>query len=173
MGLLAASFGSLLVAYRPVLETIAGIVMLAMGAFLLGLLPRGWTLVLMREWRFSAPNGVVDGFAPLGLGLLFAAGWTPCIGPVLGSILTYVGATGSMATGALLMVLYSLGFAVPFLAVGLGWSMGLRALGWLKRHGELVTRLSGVALVIVGLLYLTGQVAQISIWAQHFGPKLG
>jgi cytochrome c-type biogenesis protein len=92
---------------------------------------------------------------------------------VLGSILTYVGATGSLVTGALLMVLYSLGFAVPFLAIGLGWSVGLRALGWLKLHGELVTRVSGVALVIVGLLYLTGQVTQISIWAQHLGPTLG
>lgn len=173
MGLVAASFGSLLVAYRPVLETVAGIAMLAMGAFLLNLLPRPWTEFLTREWRFSAPGGVVSGAAPFGLGLLFAAGWTPCIGPVLGSILVYAGASGSLGLGAMLMVLYSLGFAVPFLAVGLGWSVGLRALGWMKRHGELVTRLSGAALVIVGLLYLTGQVAEISIWAQHLGPKLG
>jgi cytochrome c-type biogenesis protein len=173
MGLAAASFGSLLVAYRPVLETIAGIAMLAMGAFLLNLLPRAWTEFLMREWRMSAPNGVVSGVAPFGLGLLFAAGWTPCIGPVLGSILVYAGASGSLGTGAMLMVLYSLGFAVPFLAVGLGWSVGLRTLGWMKRHGELVTRVSGAALVVVGLLYLTGQVAQISIWAQHLGPRFG
>jgi cytochrome c-type biogenesis protein len=173
MGLLAASFGSLLVAYRPVLETVAGIAMLAMGAFLLGLLPRSWTEFLMREWRLNAPTGAVSGVAPFGLGLLFAAGWTPCIGPILGSILTYVGATGNLGAGALLMTFYSLGFAVPFLAIGLGWSVGLRALGWMKRRGDLVTRVSGAALVVVGLLYLTGQVAQISIWAQHFGPRLG
>jgi cytochrome c-type biogenesis protein len=173
MGLLAASFGALLVAYRPVLETVAGIAMLAMGAFMLNLLPRAWTELLMREWRMNAPSGVVSGVAPFGLGLLFAAGWTPCIGPVLTSILAYVGAAGSVGLGMMLMVLYSLGFAVPFLAIGLGWSVGLRALGWFKRHGELVTRVSGVALIVVGLLYLTGEVTQISIWAQHFGPRLG
>jgi cytochrome c-type biogenesis protein len=174
MGLLAASFGSLLVAYRPVLETVAGIAMLGMGAFLLNWLPTPWTAFLQQEWRLAAPTGVIGGAAPFGLGVLFAAGWTPCIGPVLGAILAYAGASASLALGAGLMVVYSLGFAVPFLAIGLGWSVGLRALGWVKQHGDVVTRVSGVALVVVGLLYLTGQVEQISIWTQHLaGPKLG
>ena len=173
MGLLTTSFGAPLVAFRPVLETIAGIATVVIGAFLLGALPRSWMDLLMRERRPNAPPGIGGGLAPFGLGVLFAAGWTPCVGPVLGAILAYTGASASLATGAAMMVLYSLGFAVPFLAVGLGWSVGLRALGWLRHHGEFVTRVSGVALVIVGLLYLTGHVAQISIWAQHLGSRIG
>ena len=195
LGLLAGSFGSLLVAYRPALETVAGIVMLVMGAFLLNLLPRSWMQAMSREWRLvwpPSPRGggaggevrsplacagrgsrALGGLAPFGLGVVFAAGWTPCIGPVLGAILLYVGASAGAGKGVVLLALYALGFALPFLAIGLGWSVGLRALGWLKRYGNVVTVVSGVALILVGLLYLTGQVAQISIWAQHLTPGLG
>lgn len=174
MGLLAASFGSLLIAYRPVLQTLAGIAMLIMGAFLLNLLPTAWIQFLMREWRLAAPRGgAVGGVAPFGLGVLFAAGWTPCIGPVLGSILLYVSASANASAGAMLLALYALGFALPFLAIGLGWSVGLRALGWFKRHSHMVTVVSGIALIVVGLIYLTGQVTVISIWAQHVAPGLG
>jgi cytochrome c-type biogenesis protein len=173
LGLLAASFGSLLVAYRPVLETVAGIAMLVMGAFLLNLLPRQWIQTLSREWRLPTQARALGGLAPFGLGVVFAAGWTPCIGPVLGSILLYASASANAGKGMLLLALYTLGFALPFLGVGLGWSGGLRAVGWLKRHGNIVTMVSGVALILVGLIYLTGQVAQISIWAQQLAPGRG
>ncbi|HEY7983550.1 MAG TPA: cytochrome c biogenesis protein CcdA [Ktedonobacterales bacterium] len=170
LGLVAASFGALLAAYKLVLETVAGIVMIVLGAFLLNLLPRAWMWALVREWRLPlAPRALagLGGLAPFGLGVVFAAGWTPCIGPVLGAILLYAGSTASAGAGAALLAAYALGFALPFLAVGLGWSAGLRALGWLKRYGQLVTMVSGVALILVGLVYLTGQVSQFAIWAQR------
>lgn len=167
LGLVAASFGALLAAYRLALETVAGIVMIVLGAFLLDLLPRAWMWALVREWRLPlAPRGLGK-LAPFGLGVVFAAGWTPCIGPVLGSILLYAGSTASAGAGMALLGAYALGFALPFLAVGLGWSAGLRALGWLKRYGQIVTIVSGVALILVGLVYLTGQVSQFAIWAQR------
>jgi cytochrome c-type biogenesis protein len=168
LGLLGGSVGGLLLAYRPVMQTVAGIVMLAMGAFLLGLLPQAWSDVLLREGRLHLKPGALSGWglaAPFLFGVVFAAGWTPCIGPVLGPVLAYASTTGSALGGAVLLSFYSLGFAVPFLAVGIGSSAGLRALGWAKRYGHTISLVSGVLLVIVGLLYLTGQVSIFSTWA--------
>ncbi len=110
LGFLVAGFGTLLAAYRPVMQTIAGIVMLVMGAFLLGLLPRPVMAFLMRENRFHLTGASLRGWgmaAPVALGVIFAAGWTPCIGPVLASILglcqrEWVGGTGRAAAGVLL-----------------------------------------------------------------------
>ena len=129
--------------------------------------------LLSREWRFTARNGALGALTPFGLGVLFAAGWTPCIGPILGAILFYAGASGSIGKGAFLLAIYALGFAVPFLVVGLGWSVGLRALGWVKRYGHAVSMAGGVALILVGLLYLSGQMPLIAIWAQRLTPWLG
>lgn len=171
LGLLAGSFGRVLAAYQPVMQTVAGIVMVVMGAFLLGLLPRALTDWLMREGRLQLRADKIGRLglaAPFALGIVFAAGWTPCIGPVLASILAYVSASANSGAGALLLTLYAVGFALPFLAVGLGWSAGLRALGWVKRYGHAISLASGVALIAVGVLYLTGEVAVFSAWAQRF-----
>ncbi len=175
LGFLVAGFGTLLAAYRPVMETIAGIVMLVMGAFLLGLLPRQVTEFLMRESRFQLSGSSLRGWgraAPFALGIVFAAGWTPCIGPVLTSILVFVGASGSAAQGGLLLAFYSIGFAIPFLVIGIGASFGLRAFGWAKRYNAVIAKVAGVALILVSLLYLTGEVSVISSWAQQFSIGL-
>jgi len=172
LGVLAGSFGGLIVAYRPVMETIAGIVMLAMGVFLLGLLPREWIVFLSRESRLHLQDSVVKRLgvtAPFALGVVFAAGWTPCIGPVLTGILVYAGASASVGQGALLLTIYSLGFAVPFLAIAFGLSAGARALDWVKKHGQVIQYVSGGLLVAVGLLYLAGQSSIFAVWAQRLG----
>jgi cytochrome c-type biogenesis protein len=175
LGFLVAGFGTLLAAYRPVMETVAGIVMLVMGAFLLGVLPRQVTEFLMRESRFQVTGASLRGWglaAPFALGIIFAAGWTPCIGPVLTSILVFVGASGSSAQGGLLLAFYSAGFAIPFLVIGIGASFGLRAFGWSKRYNNVIAKVAGVALILVSLLYLTGEVSVISSWAQQFSIGL-
>jgi cytochrome c-type biogenesis protein len=169
LGLLGASLGSWLLAYRLVLETVAGIVMVAMGAFLLNLLPRPLTELLQREGRLALRPGTLrlKGATPFVLGVVFAAGWTPCIGPVLASILLYVSASANLGQSVMLLGLYALGFALPFLAVGLGWSVGMGALGWVRRHGHAISVASGVALIVIGIVYLTGEVNIFSTWAQH------
>lgn len=173
VGVLMASAGRLLAAYSLVLQTVAGIVMVVMGAFLLNLLPRGLTMALLHEKRLSLDQtalrrlGPLRRAAPFALGFVFAAGWTPCIGPVLASILLYVGANASRGLGVTLLACYALGFALPFLAVGLGWSFSLRALGWLRRHGQRVSMVTGAALVLVGIVYLSGQASIFSSWAQQ------
>jgi len=177
LGVVAGSFGRLIAAYRPVLETLAGIVMLAMGAFLLGWLPRPLLAALSKERRLRWPRGdrrTARGVAPVALGVVFAAGWTPCIGPVLAALLAYAGASTDRGAGALLLALYALGFALPFIGVGLGWSAGLRALGWLRRHGAAVQAVTGLSLLLVGTLYLTGQATLFASWAQALalpGPR--
>ena len=174
LGLATASAGRLVVAYRPVLETIAGIVMLVMGAFLLDLLPRGLTTVLLADRRLRLSPSATTGLraaGPFVLGVVFAAGWTPCIGPMLTTILVFVGASGSSGLGLLLLSCYSLGFAVPFLAVGFGWSFSLRALDWAKRHAHAISVASGVALILVGLVYLAGQGQIFAVWAQRLTPS--
>ncbi|HEU5439407.1 MAG TPA: cytochrome c biogenesis protein CcdA, partial [Ktedonobacterales bacterium] len=210
LGAGAASFGRLIAAYRPVLETLAGIVMLAMGAFLLGWLPRPLLAALSRERRLRWPTSVGKsmggvsfgwlpqpmrmalarmpqlrwlsgvgksvrgGAAPVALGFVFAAGWTPCIGPILSGILLLAAQAGTLGGGVLLLAVYALGFAVPFIAVGLGWSASLHALGWLRRHGGAVQCATGVALLLMGVLYLTGQATLFASWAQALalpGPR--
>ena len=175
LGLLAASFGVLFVAYKPVVETVVGIIMLAMGAFLLGLLPRGWSALLAREGRVHLSPRIATRLGPAGpvlLGALFAVGWTPCIGPVLAALLTYVGASADRGTGAVLLGIYSAGFALPFFALGVGWSAGLRSLDWLRRHGRAVQLASGIGLVLVGMLYVSGQATAFAAWAQRVSPHI-
>jgi cytochrome c-type biogenesis protein len=170
LGFAAAWFGVLLGAYRPVLEAITGFVMIVMGAFLLNLLPQVLMSFLYRERKLHPLRRWVGGAAPFGLGIVFAAGWTPCIGPVLGSILLYAGASASLAQGGFLLAMYALGFAVPFLLIGVGWASGLHALGWTRKYGRIVSLVSGVALILVGIFFLSGQVYTFSIWAQHVMP---
>ena len=175
LGLLAASFGRLFAAYQPVMETIVGIVMLVMGAFLLGLLPQSWSSFLLREGRLHLRPGPVRHLGmlgPLALGVVFAAGWTPCIGPVLAALLTYVGATANLTWGAVLLTLYSLGFALPLLALGFGWSVSFRVLDWFRRHGYAISLVTGGALILVGLVYVSGQISTFAIWAQRFTPSV-
>jgi cytochrome c-type biogenesis protein len=172
LGFVAAWFGALLSAYRLVLEAIAGAFMILMGAFLLNLLPTGLMHLLYRERKLHPQGQRLGVLTPLALGVAFAAGWTPCIGPVLGSILLYAGASASLARGSVLLAFYALGFALPFLLVGVGWASGLHALGWARRYGRVVTMISGVALILVGLVFLSGQVYYFSIWAQQVAPPL-
>jgi cytochrome c-type biogenesis protein len=172
LGFVAAWFGGLLSAYRPVLEAITGIVMILMGAFLLNLLPSAIMSVLYRERKLHLRGQWMGRAAPFALGMLFAAAWTPCIGPVLGSILLYAGASASLALGGFLLAMYALGFAVPFLLIGLGWTSGLRALGWTRKYGRIISLVSGGALILVGLFFLSGQVSAFSIWAQRVMPPL-
>jgi cytochrome c-type biogenesis protein len=169
LGVISASAGRLVAAYTPVLETIAGIVMVIMGVFLLGWLPEPVMKLLARERRLHLGRpglARLGAVGPVALGVVFAAGWTPCIGPVLGPILLAVGTTGQVGSGFVLLLIYSIGFGLPFLAIGLGWSFSLRLLRWLRRHGQLVTAVTGLFLIAFGILYLTGWVTIFADWAQ-------
>ena len=164
LGASAALFGGLLDEYRRPLGRIAGGVMILMGLVVIGVFQAP---VLLRERRFH-PNGRPLGVAaPLLLGMAFAFGWTPCIGPVLASILFYAGTAETLGNGAFLLLIYSLGLGVPFVLTGLGFSRMLGVFGWVKRHYQAINVTSGALLVTVGALFVSERFFWLSIAAQR------
>ena len=105
------------------------------------------------------------------LGMAFALGWTPCIGPVLGGILG-LASQGGTARGTLLLACYSAGLGVPFLLVGLGVRRFMGAVGWVRRHYEPITAVSGGLLVVVGILLLSGQFTRLFAPLARYTPRL-
>jgi cytochrome c-type biogenesis protein len=117
-----------------------------------------------RERRFDMariPAGPKGAFP---LGMAFAFGWAPCIGPVLATILAAAAATQTAAWGALLLVFYSLGLGIPFVALALGFSRARGSLAWLRRHGRKIEMVGGAMLVGVGVLFVSGA------WRSFFIP---
>ncbi|MDE3075117.1 MAG: cytochrome c biogenesis protein CcdA [Chloroflexota bacterium] len=163
LGTAAALFGSLLGVLQGPLYRVTGAAMIALGLFMTGLLK---VPMLHRELRFhSQPSRIGDHNAVL-LGMAFAVGWTPCIGPVLASILLYVSATATVGAGTSLLLVYSLGLGVPFVLAALGVS-GSSGWMWLKRHSQALNAVSGATLVAMGALFLTGRFFYLSILTQR------
>jgi cytochrome c-type biogenesis protein len=152
--------GSWLRAYRDTITVVMGVALIALGLVFAGAVP--W---LQREWRIHTIPAVGLGAAPL-IGALFALGWTPCIGPTYSVIvgLTYTDATAGR--GALLSACYALGLGIPFIVAGLFYSRTLNALGWVRRRQQLIMRLGGAMLIVVGLLLVTGWWDWIVQWLQ-------
>ncbi len=161
LGVSLALVGSALLRRLPLIVQVSGAGIMVMGFAMMGLLR---IPMLGREKRFdlarvrSGPRGAFL------MGTAFAFGWTPCIGPILATILTAAAASGTAAWGAVLLVLYSLGLGVPFVALGLGFQRARGSLAWLRRHGRAVEIVGGAALVGVGALFVSGA------WQTFFVP---
>ena len=138
--------------------------MIAMGLLVLEIVPLPF---LLRDLRFRPSGASLGPVAPTLLGAAFAFGWTPCVGPILAAILFYAGSTGTVAQGAWLLFLYTLGLGVPFVATGVGFSRMVGAFGWVRRHRRLLNRASGLVLIAMGLLFLTNRFFWLSIAAQR------
>jgi cytochrome c-type biogenesis protein len=163
LGLSATAAGSMLVRNQGVITRMSGLVILAMALFLLG------SLVLRSPWlyqerRFHPKLARFGPFAPPVAGMAFGFGWTPCIGPVLTSVLAIAATRGRASEGAALLAAYSAGLAVPFLAAGLAFDRLTGVFGWVKRHFTGLTATSGGVLAAFGVLlaldqmtWLTGQ----------------
>ena len=154
-------------------QIVAGIVVVVVGLLMIGYaLGRGW-LALYAERRpfLQKVRPGVSGSFPLGMA--FAAGWTPCIGPVLGAIFAMAAASGGALRGGFLLALYSLGLGVPFLLLGLGIQWLTGTLGWIRRHYRGISLASGSVLVILGVMLMTGTFTRyLNAPLQRFGPGL-
>ena len=134
-----------------------------------GLLRLAW---LQREFRF---HGDIRGGRPLTaylLGLAFAFGWTPCIGPILGAILTLNATSGLGGNGTVLLAIYSMGLGVPFIAAALFTHSFLHHSRRLRRHGQLLQISAGVILIIVGIAMVSGYLTSFSLWLLDVLPWL-
>jgi cytochrome c-type biogenesis protein len=169
LGASATLLGQVLLSWRYELGLLAGAVVALFGLHLLGLSPLG---VMHREARFHLD---VPGGRALGaylLGLAFAFGWTPCIGPVLGAILTLSAGTADLGRGIALLAVYSLGLGLPFLLAALFTGQLLERMRGLTRAGRGLQRAAGALLVAMGLLMLTGQLEALAYWLLETFPGL-
>jgi cytochrome c-type biogenesis protein len=168
LGATASFIGTAIRAWSAQLSIAAGIVIVVMGLHFLGLTRIGF---LMREGRLSIPK-------PVGLwgayvmGLAFAFGWTPCIGPILAAILSLAAAEATVTKGAGLLAVYSAGLGIPFLAAAFMIERFSSLFARMKRHLATVERAMGVLLVITGVAFLTGSVSSVSIWLLETFPSL-
>jgi cytochrome c-type biogenesis protein len=168
LGASASLVGTLIRAWSEQLSIVAGIVIIIMGLHFLGLTRIG---LLMREGRLTAPK-------PMGLwgayvmGLAFAFGWTPCIGPILAAILSVAAAEATVTRGAGLLAVYSAGLGIPFLIAAFMVERFSSLFARMKRHLLNVERAMGVLMVITGIAFLTGGISNVSVWLLDTFPAL-
>jgi len=170
LGMTATTLGSTLQDSRDTLDVIAGLVIIALGVLFVitPFVPR-----LNREWRPDALISRAGSGGPLVAGAAFAFAWTPCVGPTLGAILTAASVKGTVGEGALLLACYSAGLAVPFMLTALAFNRATTASRWLRDRWTIVTAISGVVLIGMGLLLLTGELTRLNGEAQNALDSLG
>ena len=169
LGATATGLGRLLFQYRDWVGRIGGVLVIVFGLYLLGIFNIG---AFARERRVHIANKPLGYLGTVLVGMAFAAGWTPCIGPILGGVLTYTASSADLNRGLLLLFAYSLGLAVPFVLAAL---MIDRFMALFQRYkGALLwmSRASGLLLIAVGVLMLTGSMTVMSTWLQRWTPEL-
>ncbi len=169
LGASATALGSLLRDALPLLQRVGGVVIIAFGLFMLGLLR---IPALMRERRLQLGSKPAGKAGSVVAGIAFGAGWTPCIGPVLASLLFYAGFEETMTRGMVLLGAYALGLGIPFFlsAVALNWF--LAGASRIRRWILPIERATGGMLVILGLLLISGEFARITEYLAQFSPAI-
>lgn len=161
LGASASAIGSLFLSYRYEASYIAGAVIIVFGLHMIGVLRFNW---MNRDLRFMPQ---IPGGRPFGaflLGSAFAFGWTPCIGPILGAVLTMSATTMGVSDGAILLSIYSMGLAVPFLLVGAFTGRFMESAMRFRRIGQPLQMAAGGMLVLVGVLMITGYLFSFGTW---------
>lgn len=171
LGASASAIGSFLAQYQDVLEKFAGGIIMLLGFFMLGIVKVPW---LYGEARFEMGKARRFGSlaAPV-MGMAFAFGWSPCVGPILGSILMMAANEAEVARGALMLAVYSLGLGIPFVLVAVMLGRIKPILSWLNRHSIVINRVAGVVLMVLGMLILTGWIGPVVGFLSRFIPKIG
>ena len=169
MGVAASALGRALLQYQDWFVLIAGLVIMVFGLHFLGIFRIGF---MDREARLDAGDHGGSAFGAYVLGLAFAFGWTPCLGPILGAILSMAATEAALAKGMFLLASSAIGLGIPFLLVAAFFPAMQRPMAFMKRHLGRIERISGLLLWTVGLMMATGQFAAISFWLLETFPIL-
>ncbi len=172
LGTAAASFGMVLRRYDFLIQRIGGLIILILGLEFAGVIRIPF---LSYQKGFKLPSWT-EGLGHLRaffVGIVFASAWTPCVGAVLGSILTLAAVTGTATQGATLLFVYSLGISLPFLIVSLTLASAPRYLSFIKKHIGIISKIAGFILALLGLLLLTDTYKFLNAWLFEVAFKLG
>ncbi|MGR3700697.1 MAG: cytochrome c biogenesis CcdA family protein [Paracoccaceae bacterium] len=169
LGFTASAIGAAFLQYQSYFNTVAGVLVMAFGAHFIGVYRIPF---LDREARLDAGDRGGSAFGAYILGLAFAFGWTPCIGPQLGAILSLAASEASVTRGTFLLGIYAAGLGIPFLLVAAFLPRLTGVMGWMKRHMDRIEKVMGLLLWTIGLLMLTGGFSAFSFWLLETFPAL-
>lgn len=169
LGAGASALGRTLLGYQSYLQMGAGIVVIIFGLHFLGVFRIGF---LDREARMDVGDQGGSAFGAYFLGLAFAFGWTPCLGPILSAILSLATGQAEVGKGAVLLGVYAIGLGVPFLLVAAFFPQMKRPMAWMKRNMGVIEKTSGVLLIVVGLAMATGFLTVFAYWLLEAFPVL-
>jgi cytochrome c-type biogenesis protein len=167
LGATATALGQLVTSKLTLLGKIAGIVIIIFGLHTMGVLKIGW---LYSEKRFQTSTKPVSMFGAVLVGIAFAFGWTPCIGPILAAILAIAGTQESVGEGIRLLAIYSAGLAIPFLLTALAINGFFAAFSRIRRHYDAIELTSGMLMVVIGVLIFTNNFTIFARYLQDYLP---
>lgn len=170
LGFAASAFGQVFLQYQETMARIAGVLIIIFGLHFLNILNLPF---LQREARIDAGDQGGSAFGAYVLGLAFAFGWTPCIGPILGAILSMAAQEASVTRGTLLLGTYAIGLGLPFIIAAIFINRAIGVMNRFKRHMALVEKIMGGLLIVVGIMLLTGAFTSFSFWLLEVFPALG
>ncbi|HKK00893.1 MAG TPA: cytochrome c biogenesis protein CcdA, partial [Desulfuromonadales bacterium] len=165
LGASATWLGSLAASHLSLLGKISGGVIIFFGLLKLGVVKTRWFL---RDTRFLLNVKKRNAFVALLLGMAFAFGWTPCVGPILGAILTYAGTVKNVDSGVTLLMVYSAGLGIPFLLTALFIQYFIGFFNKIKKYLGLIERVTGVVLIVMGWLIFSGSLTRLTYWLTYF-----
>jgi cytochrome c-type biogenesis protein len=167
LGAGATVFGQLMLRYRDIISRVGGALVIVFGLYMLGVFNFAF---MQRDTRLHLSHKPLGYFGTLVVGIAFGAGWSPCIGPILGAILTMAANEADLQRGLVLLLTYSMGLAVPFLVAALAVERFLAVFAKLRHRMVWVNRIAGAMLILVGVLMVTNRFTMLATWLQDFTP---
>ncbi|HVF38396.1 MAG TPA: cytochrome c biogenesis protein CcdA [Gemmatimonadaceae bacterium] len=169
LGATATMLGQMMLAYRGWISRIGGVLIILFGLYLAGVVSMNFFGRERRVYLATKPAGYAGTML---VGIAFGAGWTPCIGPILGAVLIYTSSAADLNRGLMLLLLYSLGLALPFFLAALAVNRFIDFFTAFRKHMVWVTKASGVLLIVVGVLMVTSEFERLAIYLQGLTPEV-